>query len=188
MVLSMSNICPMCERGELFASVVTETISYGQAKLVVPNIEISTCNLCGEELVLPEQAKRNDVRFADARRQHDGLMTSAEIVAWRQRHRMTQKAAGEIFGGGINAFSRYERGEVMQSRATDLLMRAADQSSIVRAMLFGTTRDGWMDDASLRVDVTHASLWTKSSVEVAANDDQVEWSRPKRTAQACHVN
>jgi hypothetical protein len=36
---------------------------------------------------------------------------------------LTQANAAEIFGGGQNAFSKYERGEVVQSLAMDRILR-----------------------------------------------------------------
>ncbi len=120
----MSVKCPHCERGDLEPRIVEESIRYGGSNLVVQGIEISVCPVCNEELVLPEQAKANELRFADAKRKHDGLMTSGEIVAWRKRHRLSQADAASLLGGGVNAFSKYERGEVTQSKAMDLLMRA----------------------------------------------------------------
>jgi len=38
---------------------------------------------------------------------------------------LTQHAASSIFGGGLNAFSKYERGEVIQSKAMDKLIRVS---------------------------------------------------------------
>lgn len=122
----MSEKCPHCERGDLEARTVDETIRYNGSDLVVHGIEISACPVCSEELVLPEQARANELRFADAKRVHDGSMTSGEIVSWRKRHRLSQAQAAALLGGGVNAFSKYERGEVMQSKAMDLLMRAID--------------------------------------------------------------
>lgn len=123
--MNMHSRCPHCERGELESHTIEETIRYGGSQLAVPGVEISVCPVCSEELVLPEQAKANEVLFADAKRRHDGLLTSGEIVSWRKRHRLSQADAAMLLGGGVNAFSKYERGEVMQSKAMDLLMRAA---------------------------------------------------------------
>lgn len=131
----MNAHCPLCERGDLESQTVDETIRYGGREIVVPGVEISVCLSCGEEIVLPEQAKRNEVLFADAKRNADGLMTSAEIVAWRDRHGLTQRNAGSIFGGGVNAFSKYERGEVLQLRAVDSLMRTIDAFPAVLSFL-----------------------------------------------------
>lgn len=132
----MSVLCPVCERGHLQAIAVDEVIPYAGAELTVHQVEVSRCDLCGEETVLPDQLKRNELRFVDAKRRHDDLMTSQEIVTWREELRITQAQAAEILGGGVNAFSKYERGEVIQSRAMDQLMRVSQRFSEVRRYLF----------------------------------------------------
>jgi HTH-type transcriptional regulator/antitoxin MqsA len=40
---------------------------------------------------------------------------------------LTQKQAAEIFGGGVNAFSRYERGEVEPGPSTVKLLHLLDK-------------------------------------------------------------
>lgn len=119
----MATICPLCEQGSLTTLLVDETINYRGEKLIVENVAISSCALCGDELVLPEQARSNERLFADAKRRQDHLYTSDEIVAWRKALNLTQVQAAQLLGGGTNAFSKYERGEVMQARSMDLLMR-----------------------------------------------------------------
>ena len=48
--------------------------------------------------------------------------------------KLTQEEAAKVFGGGVNAFSKYERGEVTQSAAMDKLIRVAadDQTVFMR--------------------------------------------------------
>lgn len=139
----MTVSCPLCERGELESRVVDETIKYGADSIVVPGVEISVCSRCGEEIVSPSQAKANEVRFADAKRQHDNLLTSDQIVAIRELWGLTQQKAASIFGGGANAFSKYERGEVLQSRPMDILLRAYNEVPQLREFLAGKCQGSW---------------------------------------------
>ena len=55
-------------------------------------------------------------------------MSCDEIRHVRTHLRLTQGQAARLVGGGVNAFSRYERGETMQSRATDKLLRLLDKN------------------------------------------------------------
>jgi HTH-type transcriptional regulator/antitoxin MqsA len=89
----------------------------------VPGLEYSQCDNCGADPVLAEQTKRNQVRFSDAKRAIDGLLSSSDIRKARHYLGLTQHAAASMFGGGLNAFSKYERGEVIQSEAMDKLIR-----------------------------------------------------------------
>lgn len=70
--------CPLCEKGTLSSATVRETLNYADARLEVDGIEISICAVCCRELVLPEQLKGNERRFADAKRAHDNRSRSYE--------------------------------------------------------------------------------------------------------------
>lgn len=131
----MTNICPACEKGILVSKVGEESFPYDGVRLTVQNFEYSACPVCYEEVVLPAQARTNEARFADAKRAHDGLLTASEIAGWRKRWDLTQQAAAVLLGGGANAFSKYERGEVIQSKAMDLLIRVSDKCEEARALL-----------------------------------------------------
>lgn len=184
----MTVTCPMCDRGSLQTVVVDETINYAGVKLLVRGIEISRCLDCGMELVLPEQAKANNVLFADAKREHDLLMTSEDIKRWRSDLKLTQAEAAALLGGGINAFSKYERGEVMQSRSMDLLMRVAGQYRDARVFLLeraGLSVAEHDDGSWQRVDSQPGMsvLFAKLQKTVAANEEMSAW----HDQSACHV-
>jgi len=63
------------------------------------------------------------VKAVAAKRRADGLLSPEEIRHAREALGLTQHKAAEVFGGGRNAFSKYERGEVAQSVAMDRLIR-----------------------------------------------------------------
>ena len=125
------NICPICETGTLSKQVHTGEIQYRERAIPVPDLEYSQCNSCGADPVLAEQAKHNQVRFSDAKRKTDGLLSSSDIRKARRYLGLTQHAASSVFGGGLNAFSKYERGEVIQSESMDKLIRVTCRYSEV---------------------------------------------------------
>jgi HTH-type transcriptional regulator/antitoxin MqsA len=45
----------------------------------------------------------------------------------RKKLELTQKEASEIFGGGVNAFSRYEKGKAQPHPSIIKLLRVLDQ-------------------------------------------------------------
>jgi HTH-type transcriptional regulator/antitoxin MqsA len=51
----------------------------------------------------------------------------AYIAKVRKKLDLDQKAAAEIFGGGINAFSRYENGKTKPPMALVLLLKLLDR-------------------------------------------------------------
>lgn len=117
-------VCADCGANALQAFTEAEQFDYKGQTLTV-DVEYSVCSQCGAEAILPDQIKHNDCRVRDAWRKADGLLTGAEIVALRNQLGLTQQQAAQAFGGGANAFSKYERGEVTQSAAMDKLMRLA---------------------------------------------------------------
>ncbi|PKL96745.1 MAG: type II toxin-antitoxin system MqsA family antitoxin [Gammaproteobacteria bacterium HGW-Gammaproteobacteria-8] len=118
--------CPVCEHGTLRPSTYVAEIGHGEQRLRVSDLECYECADCGADPVFPDQARRNHRRYQDARRRADGLLTGEEIACIREKLGLTQRQSAALFGGGTNAFSKYERGDVTQSVAMDRLMRMLD--------------------------------------------------------------
>jgi HTH-type transcriptional regulator/antitoxin MqsA len=81
------------------------------------------CASCGEvEFASKAAAKRF---FTEAQTEQQAIIqTEAERMRlWRKRLGLTQKDAADLFGGGINAFSEYERGKTQPSKSTVLLLK-----------------------------------------------------------------
>lgn len=114
--------CFACDSKRFLAKSDVERIQYKIERLLVP-MSFTVCEGCGYEFVATEQILANDRAVLAAKRNHDGLLTPAEIRAAREALGLTQLQAANIFGGGKNAFSKYERGEVTQSEAMDKLIR-----------------------------------------------------------------
>lgn len=115
-------LCSYCERGTLQPRKSTERFAYKGQERDVPGYTYSVCDECGQEITTAEQMKVNQRLIADEKRRADGLMTSTAIKALRDKLDLSQADASKIFGGGPNAFYKYENGEVMQSVALDRLM------------------------------------------------------------------
>jgi HTH-type transcriptional regulator/antitoxin MqsA len=130
MMKNTQSQCPVCNIGQLQLLQATESIQYKSHSLFV-DLEYALCPHCNEEMVLTEQIKLNDCRIRDAWRKFDGLLTSDEIIGLRNKLKITQQQAAQMFGGGVNAFSKYERSEIIQSEAMDKLMRLALEESSV---------------------------------------------------------
>ena len=104
----------------------TETYRYKGQQFSLSDSEYSVCRECGFDVVLPRQKRRNEARVRDEHRRIDGLLTGRQIKAIRRRLRLTQAEAARLMGGGDNAFSKYERGEVTQSVAMNQLLLLLD--------------------------------------------------------------
>lgn len=128
-------ICPLCDEGELEVVEYTDSFKHGTKQIEVSGLLGCECDLCGGEPILPEQITYNQIKISDAKRVEAGLLSSAEIKAIRARLHISQREASLIFGGGQKAFSKYERGDVIQSEAMDKLLRLAKMSSEAFALL-----------------------------------------------------
>lgn len=94
--------------------------------LTVPDVEGWFCISCGEvEFATPEAAEC----FFDqvtALQKEERKRQGAELRAIRRRLKLTQHQAAELFGGGANAFSDYERGTTRPARSTIMLLQLLD--------------------------------------------------------------
>jgi putative zinc finger/helix-turn-helix YgiT family protein len=120
-----ANTCPDCETGQLGLEVYSDEIIHHGRPLVVEGLECWACDQCGAEIIRRDQIRHADKLIAEAKRKADGLLSGAEIRQIRKSLNLTQHEAATLFGGGANAFSKYERSEVIQSVAMDRLLRLA---------------------------------------------------------------
>lgn len=96
------------------------------ASITVPEVEGWFCKACGElEFDTPEAA-RSFLEQVTALQQQERARQAAELRAIRKRLKLTQRQAAELFGGGANAFSDYERGTTRPARSTVLLLHLLD--------------------------------------------------------------
>lgn len=123
----MTNLktCNECGEGRLHPSTWEADFRHYDGTIHVTGLQCHRCDGCGADPVLPDQIAFNEKRIADAKRKETGRLVGREVRVLREQLGLTQQRAAELFGGGANAFSKYERGEVMQSIAMDRLMKAA---------------------------------------------------------------
>ena len=114
--------CKLCKSEDVSDYVEGEEITYKGSTLQV-SIAYSLCNNCDREFISKPQILQNESALRAAKKDYDGLLSSEEIIRARRTLSLTQEQAARVFGGGRNAFSKYERGEVSQSVAMDKLIR-----------------------------------------------------------------
>ncbi len=126
--------CPLCSQSAEEKEWQKEIEHNGQ-ELLVTGLRHFVCQGCGTTFANNEQSRINRRAVAYARNETDGLLPGSEIRALRERWNLTQRDAARIFGGGLNAFSKYENGEVVQSDPMDKLLRLAMRHDFVVAEL-----------------------------------------------------
>ena len=126
------SICPVCEVGAVRETTFAKTISHRGKTVEVGGLVASVCQECGELSFEAKQIRLNQALIAHARKEltdwertHYDRVSSRDIVRLREKMHLSQVQASKVFGGGSNAFSKYERGDVLQSEPMDILMRCA---------------------------------------------------------------
>lgn len=165
-------ICPDCETGHLHPEIYSDEIEYRDHTLCVEGLLCLRCDHCGAELFRPEQIRANDRRFAEAKRRADGLLLADEIRGIRASLGLTQQEAAAIFGGGANAFSKYERGEVIQSVAMDRLLRLVARYPILLVEL--------AISAGIRTRSIETATTYKVEHHLSLNDSHIRGARTVR--------
>jgi HTH-type transcriptional regulator/antitoxin MqsA len=119
--------CPLCSNNTLVSEVRELTYAYLGRKTAFPQ-EGSYCSSCGETIFTSQQGDDYLARINRFRAEVDMLpLPPSEIRRIRKKLKLTQKEAGDVFGGGIRAFSQYERGESRPLKSTDTLLRLLDR-------------------------------------------------------------
>jgi HTH-type transcriptional regulator / antitoxin MqsA len=126
-VVMTTRTCMHCEAGKMNLVARTVNATLDGFSREVADVHGWFCDQCGEiEFADSDSAARYaaamDALVIESRKER-----GREVRRIRTRLKLTQKAAAEVFGGGVNAFSRYERGEVEPPRAVVKFLRVLDR-------------------------------------------------------------
>lgn len=125
--MSAQELCPICGEGHVTASVQMVEYEYKGHRAELPS-HYKQCDTCTSDFAGMAESKLNKRIVMAFRKQVDGLLTGAEIIALRKQYQLTQAQAAKLFGGGPVAFSKYENDDVAQSEAMDTLLRLVRRS------------------------------------------------------------
>ena len=115
------NICPFCGEGHLIRRNKDVEYTYKGAKLLIAQPGLH-CDKCEESFLEAQDMAYNRADLQAFRARIDGLLEPKQIQKIRKQIGFTQKQAADVFGGGHNAFSRYERGETPPPKPLSLLL------------------------------------------------------------------
>ena len=87
--------------------------------LIIPNLEVPTCQNCGQRSFSLSQGDR----ITQALREKVGLLPAAKIKSERKRLGLNQEQLAECIGAAKESISRWETGALIQSVSTDRLLR-----------------------------------------------------------------
>jgi HTH-type transcriptional regulator/antitoxin MqsA len=120
--------CPICGGAELIHDTRDVPYTYKGEETVLPGIEGDFCPSCGEIILDRTNSMRAGSLMGEFNRQVNAAVVDPEfIVSVRKKLALDQKEAAEIFGGGVNAFSRYENGKTRPPLALVKLLKVLDR-------------------------------------------------------------
>jgi HTH-type transcriptional regulator/antitoxin MqsA len=124
----MKKKCPICRDGNLVHDTRDLPYNYKGESTVIPAITGDFCPACGEAILDAEESARASSLMLDFNKQINAAIVDPEFIA-RVRHKLSldQREAAEIFGGGVNAFSRYENGKTKPPLALMKLLKVLDR-------------------------------------------------------------
>ena len=114
-------ICPICGENSLDRAIKRVSYEYKLHTFYIDQPG-EWCSSCGEGILYPDDHKAVQVEIQEQKSLIDGLLTPSAIQKIRESLKLTQKQAGQLFGGGINAFNRYETGVNPVPRPLSLLL------------------------------------------------------------------
>jgi HTH-type transcriptional regulator/antitoxin MqsA len=115
--------CLQCDDGAVLEHGMKDlTLAIHGVNYTVPGISGWHCPQCGECEFDPGEGERHSAELDRMMREHQ----AKEIRAIRKKLGLKQSEAGSLFGGGVSAFSEYERGKTQPHKSTLLLFRLLD--------------------------------------------------------------
>jgi HTH-type transcriptional regulator/antitoxin MqsA len=119
--------CPVCGAAELIHDTRDIPYTY-KGETILLNTTGDFCPSCGESIHDEKDSERVMREMSDfAKQVNASLVDPAFIAKVRKKLALDQRQAAEIFGGGVNAFSRYETGKTKPPLALVKLLKVLDR-------------------------------------------------------------
>jgi len=120
--------CPVCGATELIHDVRDLPYTYKGEETILPGIEGDFCPACAEGILDRTNSMKMSNLMSEFNKQVNAATVDPEfILNVRKKLALDQKEAAEIFGGGVNAFSRYENGKTRPPLALVKLLKVLDR-------------------------------------------------------------
>jgi HTH-type transcriptional regulator / antitoxin MqsA len=120
--------CPVCGAAALIHDTRDIPFTYKGETTVIAAVTGDFCPACAESILDAAESTRvmADMR-AFSVQVNAAYVDPGYIVSVRKKLTLDQREAAEIFGGGVNAFSRYETGKTKPPLALVKLLKLLDR-------------------------------------------------------------
>ena len=120
--------CPVCGAAQLIHDTRDITYTYKGETTVIPAVTGDFCPACNESVTdLTETDRVMREMQAFNKQVNAAIVDPAFIANVRKKLNLGQREAADIFGGGVNAFSRYENGKTKPPLALVKLLKVLDR-------------------------------------------------------------
>ncbi|MBX3706063.1 MAG: type II toxin-antitoxin system MqsA family antitoxin [Pseudomonadales bacterium] len=120
--------CPACGTAELEHGTREIKHTYKRKTTIIPAVTADFCPNCGDCVLGSDEAARVSKAMQAFNRDVNASVVDPEFIARvRRKLALDQREAAEIFGGGANAFSRYENGKTRPPLALVKLLKVLDR-------------------------------------------------------------
>ena len=104
--------CLSCGPASLIRDTRDIPYTYKGGSTTIPAVTGDFCPACGESVLDAAESSRVSAAMLEFNKQvNASIVDPAFIARVRKKLALDQRQAAEIFGGGVNAFSRYENGK-----------------------------------------------------------------------------
>lgn len=120
--------CPVCGAAELIHDTRDMPYTYKGETTLIAAVTGDFCPACAESILDAVESNRvmREMR-AFSKQVNAAIVDPGFIANVRKKLDLDQREAAEIFGGGINAFSRYENGKTKPPLALVKLFKLLDR-------------------------------------------------------------
>ena len=120
--------CPVCGAAELIQDTRDMPYTYKGETTAIPAVTGDHCPACSEVILDREHGDRYSELIGVFQRQVNAAYVAPGFITdIRKKLALDQREAAEIFGGGVNAFSRYETGKTKPPLALVKLLKVLDR-------------------------------------------------------------
>jgi HTH-type transcriptional regulator / antitoxin MqsA len=124
----MNMKCPACGAAELVHDTRDVPYTYKGESTIIPDVTGDFCPACGEVVMdMAEGVRHSATMLAFNKQVNASIVDPGFIATVRKKLALDQREAAEIFGGGVNAFSRYETGKTKPPLALVKLFKVLDR-------------------------------------------------------------
>jgi HTH-type transcriptional regulator/antitoxin MqsA len=118
----------MCGAAELIHDTRDLSYTYKGETSLIPSVTGDFCPACDEVVLNREHGNRYSELVGLFQRQVNSAFVDPDYIARvRRKLNLDQRQAAELFGGGVNAFSRYENGKAKPPLALIKLLKVLDR-------------------------------------------------------------